>query len=295
MVNKTASPIPSAGSGIPFRRILRVAMLSIAGFFLLCSLFMIGCQRHLIYFPRSYESGFRRGLPVGTVELSFEQPSGKQAAFYVPADGDPSRKPTHLWVCFHGNAATGLDWLDTVKQVHSSGSGFLLADYPGYGLSAGRPSRNANLQAAEGAFEALARYYQTDVAELSTNVNVLAFSIGTGVGLDFAVRHPVRRVILLAPFTRLVDVARRSVGWPLCHLLRDRYDNAARLRELAARPTPPHVQIFHGVADDIIPFRMGRTLAEQHPKMIEFHAVPGSDHNFLLDAAERELLAALRE
>jgi molybdopterin synthase catalytic subunit len=40
--------------------------------------------------------------------------------------------------------------------------------------------------------------------------------------------------VLVAPFTSLVEAARTRVGWPLCHLVLDRFDNRARLDALAA-------------------------------------------------------------
>jgi pimeloyl-ACP methyl ester carboxylesterase len=85
------------------------------------------------------------------------------------------------------------------------------------------------------------------------------------------------------------------VGWPLCWLLLHNYDNRARLGELAARPRPPRVVIFHGDDDQSIPVAMGRELAAMFPGMIAFHEVPGAGHNTILSAARRQIFAAMRE
>jgi pimeloyl-ACP methyl ester carboxylesterase len=122
---------------------------------------------------------------------------------------------------------------------------------------------------------------------------VIGHSIGCGAGLQFAARWNVDRVVLIAPFTTMREMARRVVGWPLCHLLLHNFDNRARLAELAARRLEPEVVLFHGTDDEVIPFEMGRSLAAEHPGMIRFHAVPGADHNTIVDTASEEILAEL--
>lgn len=288
-------------------------------------IFLVGCQRRLIYFPPAYVPADLSLLPRDGVQLTFATSSGRQTAFYVPAgaiadvsyivravtaaeaghaaaaaDGtgaasNAASPPRRLWVCFHGNGATALDWLETTQGVRAPGVGFLLVDYPGYGLSQGRPTRSSIVEATEGAYAALAAHYGVTTADLDRDVGALGFSLGSAAALEFASRHPVQRVVLLAPFTSLVEMARRTVGWPLCELLLDRFDNRARLAELAARPVPPRVTIFHGTVDDVIPFAMGQELSRAHPEMIEFHAVPGSDHNSLPMHVERPLQILLEQ
>jgi fermentation-respiration switch protein FrsA (DUF1100 family) len=53
--------------------------------------------------------------------------------------------------------------------------------------------------------------------------------------------------------------------------------------------------LVHGNADDIVPFAMGRELADAHPEMIRFHEVKGADHNMILMSAEALLLKAMTE
>ena len=133
----------------------------------------------------------------------------------------------------------------------------MLIDYPGYGACQGSPSPKAIEDSAEGAFRALAQSLKVEPGAIESNLDLICQSIGCATGLNFAVHHPVRRIILLAPFTSLRDMARRMVGWPLCWLLHHNFDNRARLRELAARAQPPQVTILHGDADMTVPTSMG--------------------------------------
>lgn len=268
-------------------------MFTLVAFALLGVLLLAGCQRQLIYHPHGYPPEFRHALPRGTVELPFKTKAGSQVAFYIPANGDASHAPERLWVCCHGNAATALHWLTTIQLIRTSGVGFLLVDYPGYGASTGYPTRSSIAESSEGAYQALARHYQTSTADMDKRLNILAFSIGTGVALDFAVKHPPQRIVLLAPFTSLLDMAKRTVGTPLCYVLRDRFDNAARLSELAAQTSSSRVQLYHGQEDGVVPFSMGQSLAQKFPKMITFHPVAGAGHNDLLQRIEQNLATVL--
>jgi len=167
--------------------------------------------------------------------------------------------------------------------------GYLLIDYPGYGKCKGTPSDVAILESTEAAFRRLAQHLKTEPADLERDLNVMGHSLGAAAALQFAVRHPIRRAVIISPFTSLVAMARSVVHWPLCYLVRDRFDNHARLAELLARPNPPAVAIFHGDADQIVPVRMGRELSKSFPQ-ITYREVHNGDHNFILSLIEDQLV-----
>jgi pimeloyl-ACP methyl ester carboxylesterase len=248
-------------------------------------------QHRLIYHPHPYDRPVgQRGE--GIVPIAYTTSQGRQQSYYLPPRGQPMRR---LWVCFPGNGSLAMDWLRFLKPAPDSHDGFLLIDYPGYGDCEGSASPAAIEDSAEAAFASLAVKLNMPEASLEKDLGVLGLSLGCATGLNFAVRHPVDRVILLAPFTRMRDMARRMVGWPLCLLLRHNFDNGARLSELAARASPPRVTIFHGDADTTIPISMGRQLAALYPEMITFHAVPGAGHNSVLTLCLSELAERMRE
>jgi pimeloyl-ACP methyl ester carboxylesterase len=226
------------------------------------------------------------------VSLAYSTSQGRQTAFYLPPRNLPLRR---LWVLFPGNGSLALDWLNFLDPPPDPRDGFLLIDYPGYGDCQGFASPDHIQESAEAAFGSLAQSLHTEPGVLEAKLNLLCLSIGCATGLNFAVRHPVDRIILVAPFTTLRQMARRVVGWPLCYLLMHNFDNGDRLTELAARANPPRVTIFHGDADQTIPMAMGRQLAGLHPGMITFHAVPGAGHNTVLFNARSQISAIMRE
>jgi pimeloyl-ACP methyl ester carboxylesterase len=217
-------------------------------------------------------------LPSGTIQLEYDTAAGKQVAFYVaPRSG--ATAPTRVWVAFSGNASVALDWLYITEQWPNESDAFLLVDYPGYGRSEGRAGIVNTRASADAAVVALAARLPLEMHELEPRLCVLGLSLGCAAGLDFAARHPVQRIALLAPFTSIADVAAQHFSRPASWLLRENYDNRARLRELTARTPPPRIAIFHGTADTLIPVQMGRELAESAPDAIEFFPIEHATHD----------------
>lgn len=272
---------------------MKLLLLSAFGFIFVYALFLFFYQRKMIYYPQPYEPTYHLGFLPRMMELSFSTSAGSQTAFYLPPRANPDAPPKRLWVLFHGNASLAMDWLGLLDHNPDPQAGFLLMDYPGYGKCGGRPTRASIAEASEAGFAALAAHLGVKPDTLDADLNILGYSLGAAVGLEFAARHPIRRIIIISPFTTMLEMARRTVGRPLNHLLLDRFDNQARLEELAARAEPPRIFILHGDVDPLIPPAMGKQLADSHSAITEFHSITGADHGFILDVAEPLLLKLL--
>jgi len=251
-------------------------------------------QNLLIYHPRPYTADTATRSPF-LVPLPYTTAQGSQQAYYLQPRSDPTRLPRRLWIVFPGNATRALDLVNFFDPVPDPRDGYLLIDYPGYGKCQGSPSPATIQASADAAFAKLAESLHTQPSVLEQDINLLCQSIGCATGLNFAVHHPIDRIVLCSPFTTMRDMARRVVGWPLCWLLIHNCDNPARLRELATRPHPPRITIFHDTDDTTVPIAMGRRLASMFPQMITFHEVPGAEHNTILSDAQPQILAAMRD
>jgi pimeloyl-ACP methyl ester carboxylesterase len=249
-------------------------------------------QHSMLYHPRGYDAHYANSLPPDGVELQFKAIAGEQVAFYLPR-GSGAGLPKRIWVAFCGNGSLALDWTGLIAQDRQLGDAFLLVDYPGYGKSDGYTTIASTRAAADGALEALAKHLGTTHEKLEPLLCVLGHSWGTAAALDFATRHSAQRIVLIAVFTSLREEAALVVGGPLSHLLSENYDNRKCLVELSHRSPRPHVDIFHGTNDDIIPVRMGRELAESFPAFVAFHPVEGGDHLSPLFTATTEILSAM--
>src|SRR5690606_16161767 len=99
-----------------------------------------------------------------------------------------------------------------------------------------------------------------DLPDLKTRIAVYGHSLGAAAVLQYAAVEGAQRAVLIAPFTTMLAMARRKVGWPLCNLLRHPFDNEACARVLRDRGTP--VLVVHGSEDRVIHVTMGRHLAD---------------------------------
>jgi hypothetical protein len=243
-------------------------------------------QDGMIYHPRRYAPAVLHPLPTGLVAL---REGDSLVGFYrPPRDGGAARD---LWFCFGGNADLALGWDAFAEQHARAGTGFLLLEYPGYGACAGKPSPASLLATNERAVVLLANHLGLDVAEVHRRAGGVGHSLGAAALLQYAARHELRRLVLISPFTSMTAMARRTVGWPFSELLVHRFDNHARLTEIAAAGLPP-TTIIHGDQDEIIPVGMGRSLAEAHPG-IHLSVIVGARHNDVLALGAQEIGAAM--
>jgi uncharacterized protein len=249
-------------------------------------------QRRFFYYPRKYsadeiESAERRGATV----LGYDTSQGRQTAFLygTPPSGTLL---SSLWIVFGGNAMTALDWLDILGDCQLDAGGFLLVDYPGYGLCPGNPGADSILENAIGAYHALIDSKRWIIRR--PRLGVLGWSIGAAVGLQFANKCRAQNLVLLSPFTTMEDMVKRFTGVRPGMLLLDRFDNVAALSRIFGQTPPPKVTVIHGEKDSLVPISMGRSLAQSLPNMIEFHGIPGASHNTVFWHAQELIYAKLR-
>jgi hypothetical protein len=98
----------------------------------------------------------------------------------------------------------------------------------------------------------------------------------------------VAAVVLEAPLTSTVDVARSTYFWlPLSWLITDTYNNERNIRSVTAP-----VLILHGEQDAVIPVEMGLRVyrAANEPKRIELF--PEGSHDDLFDHGAWEKMRA---
>lgn len=246
-------------------------------------------QHSFIYYPRKYTPGYENVLPAGAVPLRYSTVAGNQVAFYIPPRSGAAQ-PERVWLMFSGNASVALDWLDVVALSRNAADGFLLIDYPGYGASEGLAAIATTRESAEEAVNTLAKQVRIPEADLRKRLCVLGLSLGAAAALDFAAHSSAQRIILIAPFTSLREVAARLFSKPASYLLLENYDNRARVQELAERQPAPRISIFHGTADTLIPSDMGRQLAEAAPGITEFFPVERATHDTVVGDALPQII-----
>ncbi len=181
--------------------------------------------------------------------VSFDTEDGESInAWYAQAQ---QGRPTFVY--FHGNAQAIHDRWERVRLFSEHGYGILIVSWRGYGGSTGSPTEAGLHLDAKAALRFL------EVKGLHPK-DLIYFgeSLGSGVALPLAAKHPPAAVVLDSPFTSAADVGQKAYWFvPTRWLLKDKFDNMP----YAGKVTSP-VFIFHGDGDRVVPFSFGQQLYE---------------------------------
>ena len=224
-------------------------------------------QHRLIFFPSVLPQEHVFGFENDVEEVFLTSGDGAVIhALYFKADD-----PRGAVLYFHGNAGDLSGWGHNAQQFLEHGYSVLMPDYRGYGKSTGTLSEAALHADAHLMLEHLRQDHPLK------EMVVYGRSLGTGIAVPLAEGLPLKALVLETPFTRLAHVARVHYPWlPADHLLWYRFPSD----EAIAKVTAP-VWIIHGTGDEVIPFKLGKRLAEVAQRQVEFIAVEGGGHNDL--------------
>ena len=108
----------------------------------------------------------------------------------------------------------------------------------------------------------------------ASRIVVYGESLGTGLAIRLAAKGRATAVILESPYTSAVDVARRTYWFlPVSLLMKDQFRSIA----MAPRVAVPAF-VFHGTADQVVPFAQGEAIYAALGGPKEFHAIAGGTH-----------------
>ncbi|MBN8525508.1 MAG: alpha/beta fold hydrolase [Planctomycetes bacterium] len=250
---------------------------------------MASCQGRLIYPGQRYAQVMWERIPPDIEAVKYRTDQGEQVSFYKkPRSGG---EPKRLWLVCNGNGGYALAWPDLLPMAHDREAGYLLLEYPGYGFSEGSCTPARILASSEAAVDALRSRLALPPGEFDARLSVFGHSLGAAAALQYAARHRVQRIVLAAPFTTMVDMGHHLLFWPCGQLIWHRFDNVARLAEVARQEPRPSVLILHGGDDTMIPPAMSAELAAPYSGWVERRVVPGVDHDDIVLDAVRGLAA----
>jgi fermentation-respiration switch protein FrsA (DUF1100 family) len=218
-------------------------------------------NRHFMYLPDPTRVAPAEVGLDGVEEIEIPVADGVTVvAWHAPAKRD---KPTILY--FHGNGANAANRSPKIKKIRENGFGVFYLNNRGYGGSGGSPTEENNVADAIAAHDHL-----TDLGVSADRIVAYGESLGSGQAVRLAAKRSVSAVVLEAPLTSTVEVARQTYFWlPLSLLIADKYNNERNIRSVTAP-----VLILHGKQDEVIPVEMGRRVyrAANEPKRIELFA-----------------------
>jgi len=221
-------------------------------------------HRKVLYQPPDDEP---TALPQGATLLTARAADGAEVhalSFVTP-------KATRTIVHFHGNAETA-DFSATFAHLFQKrGFSVVLVEYRGYGRSRGASPTEEGLY-----LDAAAVLDMLAAQGVGPDKVVLwGQSLGTGVATEMASRSRGARLVLVAPFTSTVDMARRVAPFfPPSLVMADRFDSLAK----APGITTPTL-VVHGDIDDVIPFEQGERLSKAFPRATFLKVTEGRHDN----------------
>lgn len=245
-------------------------LVGVAGFVLL-SLAACTMVNGMLYYP-NYGS---RRAPEGLKKVRAED-GNEIAVLHLP---NPQARYT-LWF-FHGNAEDLGDVEPFLRTLREAGFAVFACDYPGYGLSSGKPTE-ASLYATA---RAARKYLREELKVPAEKTILLGRSLGGGSAVQMATEERVGGLVLQSTFTSVYRVVTRRGVLPF-----DQFVNVKKLPDVKCP-----VLVMHGMADEVIPFAHGEELfaVAKKPKRSLF--VSGARHNDFLGVAGEKLWDALRE
>ncbi|MEM6474776.1 MAG: alpha/beta fold hydrolase [Pseudomonadota bacterium] len=172
-------------------------------------------------------------------------------------------------VFFHGNGGSLAAATEETALLTTQGYGALLVSYRGYGGNPGEPSEEGFYTDGRAAMAFLQSQGVTPARTI-----IMGNSIGSGTATQMATEFEAGALILVAPFLSLPEVVSDALPiFPVSALLKDRYDNAAKVPKLSMP-----VLVQHGTADRVVPFDHGRALAKAGPTAT-FQSFEGVGHD----------------
>jgi len=209
----------------------------------------------------------RRGAtPVAPGTELIERDVSGQPLFALFAPPEPGRR---LVAYFHGNGEELGDLSTLATTLVKRGVGILFVEYPGYGLAKAGEATEENLYAVADA--ALLDLQARGIGR--ERVVLVGYSLGSGVAAEMALRGRGDRLVLVAPFTSMDDMAQLFLPIvPASFYVRDHFDTLGK----ASRLTLPTV-VVHGDADSLIPVVMGRRVRDAIPGA-ELAIFAGGEH-----------------
>ncbi len=251
------------------REMMQLVVWLAASYAIVCVLGLL-FHRHFMYFPVAERVAPSAAGLAGVEEVQIRSDDGQAlVAWYAPPSAG---KLTVLY--FHGNAGNAASRADKFDTMRAGGFGVLLLNNRGYGGSEGSPSEASNVRDAVSAYE-----FAIGKGVSPQQIVLYGESLGSGQAVQLAGRRQVKAVILEAPLTSTIDIA-RSTYWflPLRFVLTDQFRN---IDHIAAIKAP--ILLLHGERDEVIPFEHSSRLQEAAQSPAQLEAFPDGSHSDLFE------------
>lgn len=257
---------------------------------------LLYCFQGSLIFPGSHLQGTQQTQVIpgkGERLVHLTTPSGPLVALYSPAEStasenlpDAADHPTVIY--FYGNGESISVSLAESQAFRRIGFNVLIPDYPGYGMSGGKPSGSGIYAAADACYE----YLTTSQHVAPQRIAVVGRSLGGAAAIYLAAKHPLGALITLSAFRTLAEIAGNTVHhlFPTGFLVLHRLDNIGRMPQVHC-PT----LIIHGTDDELVPFDSAAALAHATSAPVTVYPVGSATHNDIYDVGGQSLVNTMEQ
>ena len=235
---------------------------------------LILAQPILFFHPWHDEKSYNQLLNEENFEEIRINNNGKLLNGWIKYNTDQQQAP--LLIFFGGNAQnssnTCLYFLHTDKYKYFDGYNLMIIDYPGYGLSDGKPSDKTMFDSALKVYDYAS---QLDCVD-EDNIVVLGYSIGTGVATYVASQRDINGLILVAPYDELLSVYNDKLNifhGPLKALAFYKFPSLEYAPNVNTNPI-----IFTSHADEVINYKFSISLSEYFKNLHSIHIFENTKH-----------------
>lgn len=217
--------------------------------YLLCCLGLFFVQEKVIFAAHPYPNEVRYSQG-HEVEIPLEENLTMNAVILPATTSNKKSEGAILYL--HGNKGNVRRGIYQTRRMSDKGLDIMVVDYRSYGKTEGKPINDKQmLEDADKAYQ----YLKENYAE--KNLYIVGYSLGTGMASYIAQKNNPAHLVLIAPFTSLVDIKDKYLWMFPDFLLKYKLDNAKHLK---AGSTP--TTILHGTNDDVVSYEYGVQLAE---------------------------------
>lgn len=241
-------------------------------------LLMFVFQRSLMYYPQ-YGNYDATQIPDNFQEVLIQVNDKLKIKGWLHKKNLANKK-TVLY--FHGNAGTINDRIYRLREFEKMDINFLIISYRGYSDNDGKPNEKGLCEDANAALKFL-----NELGVQNKDIFLYGESIGTGIVTQIAQNKNFAGIILEAPFTSAVDVAKKLYPiFPVSFLILDRYQSIDKIKNINSP-----ILVIHGGNDKLIPLSMGKDVfaAANEPK---YFLQTTDDHTIAFDD---EVVFAIKE
>lgn len=171
---------------------------------IITSISILYIQEDMFFYPWHDEKGYTQLLSESEFEEISIDNNGKLLSGWLKYNSKEEKAP--LVIFFGGNAQnssnTCIDFLRNDRYRYFEQYNMMIIDYPGYGLSEGKPSDKIMFESALKIYDYVVNLDYVD----QNNIVVLGYSIGTGVATYLASQRNVNGLILVSPYDEALSL-----------------------------------------------------------------------------------------